>query len=272
MKILYQRNFLIHYFVENFLRFSLKRIDESTFQTPLYPGLIYSLPDLKKDTLVTDGERSYPGIAKKLNFKQQLCSFHIVYNLFKDTFKIINRCISKNKQHKKTIKKNSQTIERLKKIDKGKKGRIPDYDKPRKRRKQRRDKLEAKNKKLRDKIKKNNATIIEYKTYNERVSNIFKADSEYEARRRFTMLYNEMDFLPDVVAKFIKNLSKDFDSTIQHIIRAEIPNTNNLLEGYFKITLPRHLKKIFRTDKGLENRLRFSRIKWIERLVLKIES
>ena len=192
--------------------------------------------------------------------------------LFKDTFKIINRCISKNKQHKKTIKKNSQTIERLKKIDKGKKGRIPDYDKPRKRRKQRRDKLEAKNKKLRDKIKKNNATIIEYKTYNERVSNIFKADSEYEARRRFTMLYNEMDFLPDVVAKFIKNLSKDFDSTIQHIIRAEIPNTNNLLEGYFKITLPRHLKKIFRTDKGLENRLRFSRIKWIERLVLKIES
>ena len=60
------------------------------------------------------------------------------------------------------------------------------------------------------------------------------------------MLYNEMDFLPDVVAKFIKNLSKDFDSTIQHIIRPEIPNTNNLLEGYFKITLPRHLKKIFR--------------------------
>ena len=53
------------YFIENFLRFSFKRIDEKTFETPLYPGLVYSLPDLKKDTLITDGLRSYPAIAKK---------------------------------------------------------------------------------------------------------------------------------------------------------------------------------------------------------------
>lgn len=46
------------YFIENFLRFSFKRINQTTFETPLYPGLIYSLPDLKKDTLITDGYRS----------------------------------------------------------------------------------------------------------------------------------------------------------------------------------------------------------------------
>ena len=69
------------YFVENFLRFSLKRIDESTFQTPLYPGLIYSLPDLKKDTLVTDGERSYPEIAKNLILNSNYVHFilYIIY-------------------------------------------------------------------------------------------------------------------------------------------------------------------------------------------------
>ena len=36
------------YFIENFLRFSLKLIDQKTFETPLYPGLVYSLPDLKR--------------------------------------------------------------------------------------------------------------------------------------------------------------------------------------------------------------------------------
>ena len=140
-----------------------------------------------------------------------------------------------------------------------------------KKRKEKRDKLENKNKKIRNKIKKNKHIIHKYETYNERCSNIFKAETEFEARRRFRILYNQIRFLPDEFAKFLRNLSKDFDSTIQHIIRPEIPSTNNLIEGYFKITLPRHLKKIYRTEEGLKNRLRYSRIKWIKKMVLKIE-
>ena len=259
------------YFIENFLRFSLKRIDEKTFETPLYPGLVYSLPDLKKDTLITDGLRSYPAIAKKLNFNHHKCIFHLIQTLTKETFKVINRLKSQNKKHKRTIKNNKETINRLKKIDAGKRGPIPHYDTARKKRKEKRDKLENKNKKLRNKIKKNKHIIHKYETYNERCSNIFKAETEFEARRRFRILYNQIRFLPDEFAKFLRNLSKDFDSTIQHIIRPEIPSTNNLIEGYFKITLPRHLKKIYRTEEGLKNRLRYSRIKWIKKMVLKIE-
>ena len=259
------------YFIENFLRFSLKRIDEKTFETPLYPGLVYSLPDLKKDTLITDGLRSYPAIAKKLNFNHHKCIFHLIQTLTKETFKVINRLKSQNKKHKRTIKNNKETINRLKKIDAGKRGPIPHYDTARKKRKEKRDKLENKNKKIRNKIKKNKHIIHKYETYNERCSNIFKAETEFEARRRFRILYNQIRFLPDEFAKFLRNLSKDFDSTIQHIIRPEIPSTNNLIEGYFKITLPSHLKKIYRTEEGLKNRLRYSRIKWIKKMVLKIE-
>lgn len=259
-----------YYFVENFIRFSLKDIKPSTFETPLYPGLIYSLPDLKKDTLITDGHKSYPKITIKICINHQKCIFHRVQRLTKDTFKTINRLESQNKKYNKDIKNYNQKINRLKKIDKGKKGPIPSWDTERKKRKNKRDKLEEKKDKLKKKIRKNKKIIKEYTELNKRVSNIFKSNSVGEAKRRFNGLYNQIKFLPEPFANFMKNLKKDFDSTIQHIIHPEIPNTNNLLEGYYKITLPRHLKKIYRTEQGLKNRIRHSRIKWTKKMVLKM--
>ena len=83
-------------------------------ETLLYPGLVYSLPDLKKDTLITDGLRSYPAIAKKLNFNHHKCTFHLIQTLTKETFKVINRLKSQNKKHKRTIKNNKETINMIK--------------------------------------------------------------------------------------------------------------------------------------------------------------
>ena len=65
----------------------------------------------------------------------------------------------------------------------------------------------------------------------------------------FNRLYNQLDFLPEEVAKFVKNLKKDFNKTINHIKRKDIPKTNNLLEGFFKITFPKKYKRRFRTEK-----------------------
>ena len=81
-------------------------------------------------------------------------------------------------------------------------------------------------------------------------------------------LYNQLDFLPEEVAKFVKNLKKDFDKTINHIKRNDIPKTNNLLEGFFKITFPKKYKRRFRTEQGVKNYLRHMRIRWYERNVL----
>ena len=89
-----------------------------------------------------------------------------------------------------------------------------------------------------------------------------------DAKREFNRLYNQLDFLPEEVAKFVKNLKKDFDKTINHIKRKDIPKTNNLLEGFFKITFPKKYKRRFRTEKGVKNYLRHMRIRWYERNVL----
>lgn len=84
----------------------------------------------------------------------------------------------------------------------------------------------------------------------------------------FNRLYNQLDFLPEEVAKFVKNLKKDFNKTINHIKRKDIPKTNNLLEGFFKITFPKKYKRRFRTEKGVKNYLRHMTIRWYERNVL----
>ena len=84
----------------------------------------------------------------------------------------------------------------------------------------------------------------------------------------FNRIYNQLDFLPEEIAKFIKNLKKDFDKTINHIKRNDIPKTNNLLEGFFKITFPKKYKRRFRTEQGVKNYLRHMRIRWYEHNVL----
>ena len=89
-----------------------------------------------------------------------------------------------------------------------------------------------------------------------------------DAKREFNRLYNQLDFLPEEVSKFVKNLKKDFDKTINHIRRKDIPKTNNLLEGFYKITFPKKYKRRFRTEKGVKNYLRHMTIRWYERNVL----
>ena len=76
---------------------------------------------------------------------------------------------------------------------------------------------------------------------------------------------------PKEITSFIKKLAKDIDNTLHHITNENIPNTNNKLEGYYKITLSRYLKRKFRTGKGLDIKLRLNRIRWTERNVLKIK-
>ncbi|GHU05472.1 hypothetical protein AGMMS49960_21880 [Betaproteobacteria bacterium] len=41
-----------------------------------------------------------------------------------------------------------------------------------------------------------------------------------------------------------------------------LPTTNNKLENYFGVTLPRHLKKLFKTIESIEVYLDLQRVKW----------
>jgi hypothetical protein len=113
--------------------------------------------------------------------------------------------------------------------------------------------------------------IKELKRYTDKVSLIFKSKALKTAKKRFQKLKDKIKELPEKIGSFIVKLSKDIDNTLNHIINDDIPNTNNKLEGYYKITLPRHLKRTFRTGKGLDTKLRLNKIRWTKRNVLKIK-
>ena len=78
--------------------------------------------------------------------------------------------------------------------------------------------------------------MVEFEYYNNKLSEIFYYKTAKDVKIEFNRLYNQLDFSPEEVAKFVKNLKKDFDKKINHIRRKDIPKTNNLLEGFFKIT------------------------------------
>ncbi len=101
-----------------------------------------------------------------------------------------------------------------------------------------------------------------------KISLIFKSKTEKTARKRFQKLYDKLDNLPKEIKSFIKNLSKYLDKAIQHTINRKIPSTNNLIEGFYKTTLPGKIKRIFKTYRGLLIRITLNNIRWIKRCVI----
>ena len=101
-----------------------------------------------------------------------------------------------------------------------------------------------------------------------KISLIFKSKTEKTARKRFQELYDKLDDLPKEIKSFIKNLSKYLNKAIQHTINRHIPSTNNLIEGFYKTTLPRKIKRIFKTYGGLLIRITLNNIRWIKRCVI----
>lgn len=128
--------------------------------------------------------------------------------------------------------------------------------------------LENEIRKIKKNIKKNDDYIKELNNYLERISNIFKAETMSLAKGRLSRLTNNTEFLPDCVATSAKRIQRNFTELTHFIENETIPKTNNLIELYFKTTLPRQLKRRYRTIKGLKRRLRIGRIRWIHRVVL----
>ena len=110
---------------------------------------------------------------------------------------------------------------------------------------------------------------MKYENYSKRISEIFDQDTIKDAKRRFNILNNQIKFLPEEIAKFLRNLEKDLDATLSFIENENIPKTNNWLELFFKIVFPKKYRNRFKTTKGVNRFLRSKRIKWHENIVLK---
>jgi len=72
-----------------------------------------------------------------------------------------------------------------------------------------------------------------------------------------------MDKIPMELRNFINTkLKPNFDSYMRHTLHDFLPTTNNTLENYFGVTLPRHLKKIYKTTEGITMYLDLQMEKW----------
>lgn len=226
---------------------------------------------LKLKTIITDGHQAYPSIIEALGAIHQKCVFHKMQTLMKKVIKTLNKSKRKITNYTEKIEKNKLKIIELKDKNSGKRGKISKNDNKRQKFSNRIKKLEKENRKYRTIIRQNKAKIKELQKYTDKISLMFKSKTKETAMKRFQKLKDKIKELPKEIASFIEKLSKDIDKTLNHIKNDDIPNTNNKLEGYYKITLPRYLKKIFRTDEGLNRKLRLNQIRWTERNVLKIK-
>ena len=257
------------YFIEIFITYSLKDLRAYSNPNILNPKHPLLLCDLKKDTMITDGYAAYVPIIEKLQMTHQKCVFHKIMNQRTPLCKTTNKQERQLKTKKDKLEKTVEKIQQLENQSKGQKsGRISLKDKKRRKNKDKLKKKKQEKRQLKKDIKKIEKQLAEFEYYNNKISEIFDYNTVKDAKREFNRLYNQLDFLPEEVAKFVKNLKKDFDKTINHIRRKDIPKTNNLLEGFYKITFPKKYKRRFRTEKGVKNYLRHMRIRWYERNVL----
>ena len=230
--------------------------------------LKYSLEGLPKKVLITDGHVMYPPIIERISIKHQLCIFHIIKHHNDKSYKKMNKIKRRIQTLETKIKENEERITKLKEYSKGLPKVVSKKDTTRKRRIKKRKKLTQDNRRYRNELKQKRKELKEQEKINERIANIYDTDTQKAAKRRFKTIYHQLDQFDDNTQKYLKNLNKKFDKTLEYYKNPQIPRTNNKIEGYFKITLPSHIKRTYRTREGLIRWIRLQKIRWMERNVL----
>ena len=85
--------------------------------------------------------------------------------------------------------------------------------------------------------------------------------------KRFKELWTIKDELSDEIRKHLKNLKNYLHEALWHTLNKDVPRTNNLIESFYKATLPRKIKYIYVTYDGLMDRIMLADLRWTENTV-----
>lgn len=125
------------------------------------------------------------------------------------------------------------------------------------------------NRKISQFIKENKlSTTEENKILNEKqeILNIFNSNNPKEARNKLNKLIerkNELhQFIKSNILLKIRDYFKHYTLFLEN---KNIASTSNQIENYFSKTMPRYIKKIYRSFKGIESRIRINMERWIRR-------
>jgi len=69
---------------------------------------------------------------------------------------------------------------------------------------------------------------------------------------------NDKDNIPDLITESFDRLKKNFHKLTLHIENDDIPSTNNLVELFFNVTGQNKFKKYYKTDKGLDSKMKIN--------------
>ena len=82
-----------------------------------------------------------------------------------------------------------------------------------------------------------------------------------EAMEIFKGLMDEIESFDKKVGKRLRKIEKNWDMFTAFYFVQGAPATNNLIENYYSTSLKTHRKKQFRSDVGIENQMKLSKIK-----------
>ena len=227
-----------------------------------------NLGDLPRKTMVTDGHTMYPSICKEFKIDHALCTFHAIFNIRKKPYKKINRNNRTIKSKNEKIDKKEKLLEKLNEKYEPRVGRFKKTDTKRYNLFQKIKNTLKEISNYNKDIKKLENENEELKYYMDKISDLFKYKTVSTVINKFNQLKDKKEDLPDLIRESLPKIEKKLEKLIKHIESDDIPSTNNLSELFFRVTCPNKLKKYYRTDKGVNRKMKINRIRWNYRVCL----
>ena len=124
------------------------------------------------------------------------------------------------------------------------------------------------NREIKDYIDKNNTSEEEIEIiydYKRLFFDIIDADSMNDAKDKRNKLFSLDSNIPEVIRKLTSNLIiPEFKKLTNYLTDSKIALTSNKIENCFLKNFPKHIKKLFKTDKGILKRFNLKLKYWDE--------
>ena len=204
-------------------------------------------------------------ILDELGLNQQRCIFHSMQNLMAKVNPIHNRLKRRIKTINKELPKKEEKLERLRKKYEGCVGRPKNEDTQRKNDIKRMEKLTSEISQLKAEKRKHKKYIKENNKYVRKISRILRSNSFEKAMNDFEEIWDIKDELSKEIRSHLISLKKYLPEALLHTRFKDVPRTNNLIESFYKATLPRKIKYIYMTYEGIMNRIILADLRWIQK-------
>ena len=106
--------------------------------------------------------------------------------------------------------------------------------------------------------------IIDYGT---EIQDMLYSTTYERAEKRFNQLLDEINKFPEEFQKLLKNMKPVFREFMGHLKDKNLASTNNAMENFFGVVMPKKLKYIFKTPSGVIDYLTIKAHNWNKKVI-----